>query len=113
MDVKSLDQISHDSASGSSTIDPKGYLTSLDSQILKTSTEIGDIKKARSLFESIIKTNPKHAPAWVGAARVEQFANRIVSARKIIDKGCEECSESEDVWLEAATLHVSRKHCTP
>lgn len=30
-----------DSVSGSSTIDPKGYLTGLNSQILKTDAEIG------------------------------------------------------------------------
>lgn len=30
-----------DSVSGSSTIDPKGYLTGLQSQVLKTDAEIG------------------------------------------------------------------------
>lgn len=32
---------SGDSASGASTIDPKGYLTGLQSQVLKTDAEIG------------------------------------------------------------------------
>lgn len=36
-----LEQAGTDSALGSTNIDPKGYLTGLDSQLLKTSTEIG------------------------------------------------------------------------
>ncbi|PPQ73755.1 hypothetical protein CVT24_006946, partial [Panaeolus cyanescens] len=101
-----LDQISGTSTSGTSTsIDPKGYLTSLDSQILKSSAEIGDIKKARMLFDSLVKSNPKHAPGWIAAARLEEHAGRMVKARKAIKQGCEMCPKSEDVWMEAARLH--------
>ena len=96
-------------ASGSATsIDPKGYLTSLDSQVIKTEAEIGDIKRARMLFDSLIKSNPKHAPGWIAAAALEEHAGRMVAARKLIKQGCEQCSKSEDVWLEAARLHVRR-----
>ncbi|KAH8930393.1 hypothetical protein BT69DRAFT_1235003 [Atractiella rhizophila] len=101
-----LDQIK-DSVNGSTSIDPKGYLTSLDSVVLKTSAEIGDIKKARALLDSVIKTNPKHAPGWIAAARVEEVAGRTVAARKIIAKGCEECPSSDDVWIEAARLNTN------
>ena len=97
------------STSGSATsIDPKGYLTSLDSQVIKTEAEIGDIKRARMLFDSLIKSNPKHAPGWIAAAALEEHAGRMVAARKLIKQGCEQCPKSEDVWLEAARLHVSR-----
>ena len=47
-----------DSASGKSTVDPKGYLTSLDSVQLSSDAEISDIKKARMLLKSVINTNP-------------------------------------------------------
>jgi hypothetical protein len=95
------------STSGSATsIDPKGYLTSLDSQVIKTEAEIGDIKRARMLFDSLIKSNPKHAPGWIAAAALEEHAGRMVAARKLIKQGCEQCPKSEDVWLEAARLHV-------
>lgn len=95
-------------ASGSaSSVDPKGYLTSLDSVILKTDAEIGDIKRARMLFDSLVKSNPKHSPGWIAAARLEEHAGRMVAARKLIKAGCEHCAKSEDVWLEAARLHVS------
>jgi pre-mRNA-processing factor 6 len=96
------------STSGSATsIDPKGYLTSLDSQVIKTEAEIGDIKRARMLFDSLIKSNPKHAPGWIAAAALEEHAGRMVAARKLIKQGCEQCPKSEDVWLESARLHVS------
>src|SRR5258708_3650148 len=94
--------------SGSATsIDPKGYLTSLDSQVIKTEAEIGDIKRARMLFDSLVKSNPKHSPGWIAAACLEEHAGRMVAARKLIKAGCEQCPKSDDVWLEAARLHVS------
>ncbi|KIY47069.1 hypothetical protein FISHEDRAFT_46114 [Fistulina hepatica ATCC 64428] len=102
-----LDQISGTStSSGTATsVDPKGYLTSLDSVVLKTEAEIGDIKRARMLFDSLVKSNPKHAPGWIAAACLEEHAGRMVAARKLINAGCEQCPKSEDVWLEAARLH--------
>ena len=59
------------------------------------------------LFDSLVKSNPKHAPGWIAAACLEEHAGRMVAARKIIKQGCEQCPKSEDVWLEAARLHVS------
>ncbi|KAF7313596.1 TPR-REGION domain-containing protein [Mycena chlorophos] len=101
-----LDQISGTATSGTSTsIDPKGYLTSLNSVVLKSDAEIGDIKRARMLFDSLVKSNPKHAPGWIAAACLEEHAGRMVAARKLIKAGCEQCPKSEDVWLEAARLH--------
>ncbi|KAG4108716.1 PRP1 splicing factor, N-terminal-domain-containing protein [Neocallimastix lanati (nom. inval.)] len=99
-----LDQIS-DSVTGQTTIDPKGYLTDLNSIVVKSDAEISDMKKARMLLKSVITTNPKNAPGWIAAARLEEFAGKIVAARDIIAKGCEECPKSEDVWLEAARLN--------
>ena len=60
------------------------------------------------LFDSLVKSNPKHAPGWIAAACVEEHAGRMVAARKIIKMGCERCPTNEDVWLEAARLHVRR-----
>ncbi|KAJ2928272.1 hypothetical protein H1R20_g8821, partial [Candolleomyces eurysporus] len=103
-----LDQLSSSTASSSglsTSIDPKGYLTSLSSIQIKSDAEIGDIKRARMLFDSLVKSNPKHAPGWIAAACLEEHAGRMVAARKIIKMGCEQCPKSEDVWLEAARLH--------
>lgn len=105
-----LDQASSTSnsaLSGTATsIDPKGYLTELSSTVIKTDAEIGDIKKARSLLDSVIKTNPKHAPGWIAAARVEEVAGKMSNARKIIQQGLDHCPKSEDIWLEAARLNT-------
>lgn len=101
-----LDQVK-DSVSGQTTVDPKGYLTDLNSIVVKSDAEIGDIKKARLLLNSVITTNPKHAPGWIAAARLEEVAGRPVQARNLIAKGCEQCPKNEDVWLEAARLNVS------
>ncbi|KAI9203430.1 PRP1 splicing factor, N-terminal-domain-containing protein [Polychytrium aggregatum] len=100
-----LDQIS-DSVSGQSTVDPKGYLTDLNSIVVKSDAEISDIKKARTLLKSVTVTNPKHAPGWIAAARLEEVAGKIVTAREVIAKGCQECPKSEDVWLESARLNT-------
>ncbi|KAF9525583.1 PRP1 splicing factor, N-terminal-domain-containing protein [Crepidotus variabilis] len=102
-----LDQTSAGIASSgtSTSVDPKGYLTSLDSVIIKSDAEIGDIKRARLLFDSLIKSNPKHAPGWIAAACLEEHAGKMVAARKLIKQGCENCPKNEDVWLEAARLH--------
>lgn len=59
------------------------------------------------LFDSLVKSNPKHGPGWIAAACLEEHAGRMVAARKLIKAGCEQCPKSENVWLEAARLHVS------
>ena len=106
-----LDQASmgsgSDSIAGSATnIDPKGYLTSLSkAQANEGETQVGDIARARVLLESVINTNPKHAPGWIAAARLEELAGKIVAARNVIARGCEHCPKSEDAWLENMRLN--------
>ncbi|KAL7521050.1 hypothetical protein ACHAWX_005739 [Stephanocyclus meneghinianus] len=100
----SLDKMS-DSITGQTVVDPKGYLTSLSSVKIASAAEVGDVNKARLLLKSVRDTNPKHAPGWIAAARVEEAAGKTVQARKLIVEGCETCPDNEDVWLEAARLH--------
>ena len=109
----SLDRMSKDetttNGSGTQTsIDPTGYLTSLSNAtnlLSSSTTDIADINKARLLLRSVRDTNPKHASGWIASARVEEAANKIHAARKLIQEGCEMCSTDEDVWMEAARLH--------
>ncbi|KAL8142470.1 hypothetical protein V2J09_015502 [Rumex salicifolius] len=98
-----LDRLS-DSVSGLTVVDPKGYLTDLKSMKINSDAEISDIKKARLLLKSVTQTNPKHPPGWIAAARLEEIAGKIQVARQLIQKGCEECPNNEDVWLEACRL---------
>jgi len=96
-----------EATSGTSTnIDPKGYLTSLSkSEIVDATAQVGDIKRVRTLLESVIKTNPKHAPGWIAAARLEEVAGKQVAARNVMARGCENCPKSEDAWLENIRLN--------
>ncbi|KIW62718.1 hypothetical protein PV04_10861 [Phialophora macrospora] len=88
------------------TIDPKGYLTSLDTAEFDPSkVQLGEIERVRELLDSVIRTNPKHAPAWIAAARLEEYAGKIVAARKKMAQGCEMCPKSEDAWLENIRLN--------
>jgi len=98
-----LDQAS-DSVTGQTVVDPKGYLTDLQSLTPSSSGNIGDIKKARLLLKSVITTNPKHAPGWIAAARLEEVTGHLQKARNLIIRGTEACQKSEDVWLEAVRL---------
>jgi pre-mRNA-processing factor 6 len=94
------------SVSGQTNVDPKGYLTDLNSLKVNSEAEIGDIKKAQLLLKSVVTTNPKHAPGWIAIARLEEVSGKIVQARRYIDQGCHNCPDAEDVWLEAARLHT-------
>jgi pre-mRNA-processing factor 6 len=100
-----LDQVS-DSVSGQTVVDPKGYLTDLNSMAIPSDADIGDIKRCRLLLQSVRETNPKHPPAYIASARLEEVASKLVAARKIIEMGCLKCPKSEDVWLEAARLNT-------
>eukprot|EP00948_MAST-09A_sp_MAST-9A-sp1_P001886 g1886.t1 len=89
-------------------VDPKGYMTGLQTSAstLKSDADIADIKKARLLYSSIRSSNPKHAPAWIASARLEEHAGKFVEARKLLSKGCKLCPTSEDIWLESARLQA-------
>ena len=93
-----------DSVSGQTVVDPKGYLTDLNSIRVDSEAEVGDYKKADLLLHKLIETNPRHAPGWIALARLQKAARKLVLARKVIKQGCEACPDNEDVWLEAAKL---------
>lgn len=102
MDLK-LKQTS-DSVSGQTVVDPKGYLTDLQSMIPTHGGDINDVKKARLLLKSVRETNPNHPPGWIASARLEEVTGKIQAARNLIMKGTEVCPRSEDMWLEAARM---------
>ncbi|KAI1402290.1 pre-mRNA splicing factor [Hypoxylon fuscum] len=108
-----LDQASQSgtatSAGNATSVDPKGYLTSLaKTQMPESAAQVGDINRVRELLESVIKTNPSNGPGWVAAARLEELAGKIVAARNLIARGCQHCPKNEDVWLESIRLNEGR-----
>ena len=105
------EQSGTDTTSGTATnVDPKGYLTSLAKSEMRAgeTAEVGDINRVRVLLESVIKTNPKHAPGFIAAARLEELAGKLVQGCKIVAKGCEISPHSEDLWLENIRLQQAR-----
>ncbi|KJE95997.1 pre-mRNA splicing factor [Capsaspora owczarzaki ATCC 30864] len=94
-----------DSVTGQTVVDAKGYMTDLNSVIPQKGSDYGDLNKARTLLANVTQTNPRHAPGWIAAARLEEAAGKMAAARTLAMKGCEFCPKSEDMWVEAARLH--------
>ena len=78
----------------------------MKSVISDNSENISDIKRARQLLSSVTQTNRQHPPGWLAAARLEEHAGKMTKARQVIMEACRACPDSEDVWIEAARLHV-------
>lgn len=89
---------------GQSVVDPQGYLTALTETGVHSTSTVADINKARLLLKSVIMTNRSHGPGWVAAARLEEQAGDLKTARKVILEGTLACPGDEDVWLEAIRL---------
>ena len=58
----------------------------------------------RLLLKSIRDSNPKHPPAWIASANLEEVTGKQQTARNLIISGCEQCPSSEDLWVEAIRL---------
>ncbi|EGS18504.1 pre-mRNA splicing factor prp1-like protein [Thermochaetoides thermophila DSM 1495] len=91
-------------AGSATSIDPKGYLTSLANASVGEQS-IGDIEQFRKMLKSAVDSNPKQAASWIAAARLEIAAGKPGAARALIAKGCQHCPKSEDIWLE--NIHIN------
>ena len=100
---------SHKTSDGK--FDRSGYMTSLKTaqSEIRSHNDIADIRKARVLYDSIRKTNPGNAPAWIASARLEEHDGKLVKARVLMRQGCKACPGSEDAWLENARLQANPK----
>jgi pre-mRNA-processing factor 6 len=67
------------------SIDPKWYLTSLASQVIKTEAEIGDIKRVHAIRFAHHASSPiRNTPRWIATTALEEHAGRMVVVRKLI-----------------------------
>lgn len=94
-----------DSVSGQTVVDPKSYLTDLQSVNPTNGADISDVKRARDLYRSVRETNPTHAPAWIASANLEAAVGKLQAAKNLIIEGCGKNPRSEDLWLQAVRLH--------
>ena len=100
-----LDQAVEGGKAGApASVNKEGYMNSLNSMKVNSTTEINDLKKARALLKSVISSNPKSASGWIAAARVEELDGKVEAARSIMEKACNQFYDNEDIWLEAARL---------
>lgn len=53
-------------------VDPRGYMTSLNSMKTYGELELGDIEKARQIYRSMVDSNPSNPQGWIAAARIEE-----------------------------------------
>ena len=61
-----------DSVSGQTVVDPRGYLTSLDSLHTLSQDQIVDINNARHMYRRLVRSNPTNPQIWISAARLEE-----------------------------------------
>ncbi|KOB72749.1 Pre-mRNA-processing factor 6 [Operophtera brumata] len=109
MTVK-LSQVS-DSVTGQTVVDPKGYLTDLQSMIPTYGGDINDIKKARLLLKSakrrVYRKALEHIPnsvrLWKAAVELENPED----ARILLSRAVECCPTSVELWLALARLETS------
>ena len=105
-------QLQHkaDSVKGQTNINPKGYLTDMNSRMRTPGeADINDIRTARTLLASGTRADPSNGATWIAAARVEEHAGKLSQARKLMMKACENAPKREDVWLETARLHPAEQ----
>ncbi|KAK0662528.1 putative pre-mRNA-splicing factor PRP [Cercophora samala] len=91
-------------AGSATSLDPKGYLTSL-ANTQGAEQSIGDIEQFRKMLKSAVDSNPKQASSWMAAARLEMTAGKPGAARKLIAAGCQHCPKNEDIWLENININ--------
>lgn len=84
-----LDNASEQVKYGTETsLDKIGYMTDLNSMVHNSETQINDIKKARALLKSVIKSKPDSTSGWIALARIEELDGKIKEARNILDQAC-------------------------
>lgn len=95
--------LSRSMTSNFQSVDPQGYLTHLNT-LDSSNQEVQDLNKLRSLFKSLISTNPKQSKTWLALIRLEEKAGNLKSAKDLSQEACNACQDSEDIWIEAARL---------
>ncbi|KAI8554360.1 hypothetical protein RHMOL_Rhmol05G0093000 [Rhododendron molle] len=103
-----LDRIS-DSVSVLTVVDPKGYLTDLNSMKITSGAEILGTKKERMVLKSLIQAKPEELLGWIAAARLEECAeacqfSRPEEAKAVIASGVKAIPNSVELWMQAAKL---------
>ncbi|XP_057857032.2 protein high chlorophyll fluorescent 107 isoform X2 [Cryptomeria japonica] len=71
--------------------------------------KMGNIKKARKLFDAAIAANKKHVAAWHGWACLEISEGNLNKGRDLLQKGIRYCGPNEYIFQTLALLEVKAK----
>ncbi|ODV90593.1 hypothetical protein CANCADRAFT_2323 [Tortispora caseinolytica NRRL Y-17796] len=75
-----------------------------DTLLQYSASNVGDTDKTRKLIESVLKSNPAHAPAWIALAQLECSVAHTSKAKRILADARANCPSSEDIWLESLKI---------
>lgn len=67
---------------------------------------MGNIRKARDLFDAATVADKKHVAAWHGWAVLELKAGNIKKARNLLGKGLKYCGKNEYIYQTLAMLEA-------
>ncbi|KAI7947936.1 hypothetical protein MJO28_009844 [Puccinia striiformis f. sp. tritici] len=81
-------------------------IAAVSDNVLATSPKLRSVMLNQPELHWLTKSNPKLAPSWIAAARVQAAARNQVVARKIMVQGCIDCPRGEDTWLETANINT-------
>ncbi|OMO58734.1 RNA-processing protein, HAT helix [Corchorus capsularis] len=85
-------------------VDPETYLRDLAAIKNRTDEDISNIKQARMVLKAVTRRNPRVASGWISLARFEELTGDMEAARRVIEKGCQNCPKNQDLWLEGSRL---------
>ena len=90
-----------DSVSGQTVVDPKGYLTAIES--VQTSS-VQNTKTMRGTYKALLMQDPHNGDAYIAYSQLESAAGNTKAAKEIIARACDKAPKSEDVWMEAISV---------
>lgn len=67
---------------------------------------MGNIRKARDLFDAATVADKKHVAAWHGWAVLELKAENIKKDRNLLEKGLKYCGKNEYIYQTLAMLEA-------
>ncbi|XP_058757724.1 protein high chlorophyll fluorescent 107 [Vicia villosa] len=69
-------------------------------------TKMGNVRRARELFDAATVADKKHVAAWHGWAVLELKQGNITKARNLLSKGLQYCGQNEYIYQTLALLEA-------
>ncbi|CAL5198983.1 unnamed protein product [Lathyrus oleraceus] len=73
--------------------------------------KMGNVRRARELFDAATVADKKHVAAWHGWAVLELKQGNITKARNLLSKGLQYCGPNEYIYQTLALLEAKANRC--